>query len=156
LKGKFFFQYIFILWPYMSLPPHEATWFCEICCKSLEPSADLISSNIGSNNLRHKLTLLFLLKSVPFPSLFIQKSCIHSETMYAPPPPPRTKDSPWRICKQAQRGLWILGKKSDKDGLILPHSPGKTKDGGEGGGGDNAEIKRESKTNRMGIKGPGR
>jgi hypothetical protein len=23
----------------MSLPPHEATWFCEICCKSLEPSA---------------------------------------------------------------------------------------------------------------------
>ncbi len=21
----------------MSLPPHEATWFCEICCKSLEP-----------------------------------------------------------------------------------------------------------------------
>ncbi len=30
LKGKNFSPYIFILWPYMSLPPHEATWFCEI------------------------------------------------------------------------------------------------------------------------------
>ncbi len=39
LKGKNFFQYFFILWPYLSLPPHEANRFCEICCKSLKPSA---------------------------------------------------------------------------------------------------------------------
>ncbi len=38
IEGKFFFCYIFILWPYMRLPPHEATWFCKICCKSLDPS----------------------------------------------------------------------------------------------------------------------
>jgi hypothetical protein len=26
-----------IFWPYMSLAPYEATSFCEICCKSLDP-----------------------------------------------------------------------------------------------------------------------
>ncbi len=32
----------------MSLPPHEATWFCEICCKPLEPNADPGWKKFGS------------------------------------------------------------------------------------------------------------
>ncbi len=56
MKGKNFFQYIFILWPYMSLPPHEATWFCEICCKSLEPTAHLpLSSNTYAKGQCHEI-----------------------------------------------------------------------------------------------------
>ncbi len=51
LKGKFFFQYIFILWPFLSLPPHEATRFGEICCKSLEPSVQLCICESGASFL---------------------------------------------------------------------------------------------------------
>jgi hypothetical protein len=54
LKGKHFFCYIVILWPFMRLPPHEATWFCKICCKSLDPS---VGVNI-SEDARHWMGLL--------------------------------------------------------------------------------------------------
>jgi hypothetical protein len=41
----------------MRLPPHEATWFCKICCKSLDPivhtspqSADTLSEPYADNS----------------------------------------------------------------------------------------------------------
>ncbi len=43
IEGKNFFCYIVILWPYMRLPPHEATWFWKICCKSLDPNEEAVS-----------------------------------------------------------------------------------------------------------------
>ncbi len=54
IEGKTFFCYIVILWPYMRLPPHEATWFWKICCKSLDPSIHLplLGQNLGGAERR--------------------------------------------------------------------------------------------------------
>ena len=52
----------------MSLPPHEATWFCEICCKSLDPSPGSILGNETTEtdgNTAYSIVRYGLVVSIP-------------------------------------------------------------------------------------------